>query len=124
MTRIASAADMSASAIVRVEPLGRTIETRQGEPLMRAARRAGLRWPTICNGVALCGTCHCRVLAHSQPLAPPSAKELAGLVLVPPHMQGPTTRLACQFVPSGDVTVERVGVQLAEPDLSKGSAND
>jgi 2Fe-2S ferredoxin len=124
MTRTALVTDISPSATVRIEPLGYTVETLQGEPLMRAARRSGLRWPTICNGVALCGTCHCRVVAHSEPITAPTAKEAAGLALVPPHLQGPETRLACQFVPSGDVTVERVGVQLAVPNLSKGSAND
>lgn len=120
----ATAAPPQSSARVRVEPLGVTIDTLPGEPLMRAARRSGLRWPTVCNGAALCGTCYCRVVAHSDPLAPPSAREQAALMAVPPHVQGPSVRLACQIVPRGNMTVERAGVMPANPLLDQGRAND
>ncbi len=104
---------------VRIEPLGEVVFPRPGEPLMRAAQRAGLHWPTLCNGASLCGACHVRVVAASEPLAPPSARELQGLKLVPVYKQGPSVRLACQLVPKGEMTVERAGV--ARPDRRNDS---
>ena len=95
---------------VRIEPLGEVVYPLPGERLMRAAQRAGLYWPTLCNGALLCGACHVRVVVASEPLAPPSALELQVLKLVPVHKQGPSVRLACQLVPKGEMTVERAGV--------------
>lgn len=104
----------TAEARVRVEPLGETLIVRASEPLMRAAVRQGLRWPTICKGGGLCGACHVRVVEADGPLDPPSKRESATLKLVPPHMQGPEVRLACQLIPRGTMTVERVGIVRRE----------
>ena len=109
-----SAIAKQADARVRVEPLGETLIVRPGEPLMRAAARQGLRWPTICKGSGLCGACYVRVVEADEALEPPSKRESATLKLVPPHMRGPEVRLACQLVPRGTMSVERVGVVRRE----------
>lgn len=65
---------------VRVQPLGQSLQARAGEPLVQAAERAGIDWPTSCRN----GTCrHCMAwLAQGQvsyPIAWPglSAEEKA-----------------------------------------------
>jgi ferredoxin, 2Fe-2S len=95
---------------VRIEPLGVTIGCRAGETVMQAARRHGLKWPTICNGAAICGQCHMRVLAGAEALAPPDPREIRALGNVMPPFGGPGTRLACQVRPNGPCTVERAEV--------------
>ena len=50
------------TATVRVEPSGITLDVRDGETVMAAARRAGYRWPTICGGLADCGACALEVV--------------------------------------------------------------
>jgi 2Fe-2S ferredoxin len=102
-------------AIIHIEPIGTTIAVRATETVMQAARRAGLRWPTTCNGLAQCGVCHMKVLAASEAPAPPTPKEQAGLKLVPSHLQGPDVRLACQMKAKGEMTVRRPGVAWAKP---------
>ena len=77
---------------------------------MRAAQRSGLRWPTICNGAALYGVCHMRVVDADHPLPAPGKREAAGLKLGPPHLQGRCVRLACQAVPAESPTVEKLSV--------------
>lgn len=93
-----------------IEPLGRTIVAKPGQTLMRAANEAGLRWPTICGGMARCGVCHVRIMSASEPLPPISDVEKRGLQLVPPNFTGPDVRLACQFVGSGELVVFKAGV--------------
>lgn len=100
----------TAEAEVRVEPLGEVLHVRPGEPLMSAAVRHGLRWPTVCKGSGLCGACFVRVVTAAVAPEPPTARELATLKMVPPHRQGPDVRLACQLLPRGAMTVERTGV--------------
>jgi 2Fe-2S ferredoxin len=95
---------------VRVEPLGMTVVCRPGERLMRAAQRAGFRWPTLCGGDALCGVCYVRVTQSEGELPALSAKEADGLKLVSPHLRKPNVRLACQLPVLQDMTVERIGV--------------
>jgi ferredoxin len=78
---------------------------------MRAALRSGLRWPTICNGAAICGFCHVRILSSECELPAVSVKESRGLQNVEPPDDGPGTRLACQLVLSGTCVVEREDVR-------------
>ena len=97
-------------ATARIEPLGETIDLKPGEILMSGARRAGLLWPTLCHGSALCGVCYVEIIRASDPLPAPSEKEKKTLRTIPAHVRGPNTRLACQLKPSGMLTVRRVGV--------------
>jgi 2Fe-2S ferredoxin len=101
-------------AVVRIEPLGETIRTQPGETLMRAAIRLGIRWPTICNGVAVCGVCNVQVRSASEALPAPTPKEEQGLRLVPLRSTG-VVRLACQLVPQGELTVWRPGAIRIRP---------
>ncbi len=101
-------------AVVRIEPLGETIRTLPGETLMRAAIRLGIRWPTICNGVAVCGVCNVQVRNASDALPAPTPKEEQGLRSVPLRSTG-VVRLACQLVPQGELIVWRPGAIRIRP---------
>jgi 2Fe-2S ferredoxin len=97
-------------AIYHIQPLGRTITARPGESLMQAAARAGLRWPTICGGIARCGVCHVSILSAAVALPATTEAERRGLRLAPSRPQGPEVRLACQLIATGEITVEKTGV--------------
>jgi 2Fe-2S ferredoxin len=105
---------------VRLEPLGLTVPVRRGgETLMHAARRAGLRWPTVCHGSGICSVCYVRITATTEPLPEPGYQERLTLERVPSHMQGANTRLACQILVTAPMTVERAGIgPPAEPQAT------
>lgn len=102
---------MDPAFTVRVHPSGVVFTVMRGETVMAAATRAGIRWPTICGGLAQCGLCHVEVLrggALAQP-APNEASMLQRMVWRP--LQGGTMRLACQLVIECDLEVFRVGIR-------------
>ncbi len=103
---------------VRVEPLGALFQARHGEPLMRAAQRNGLRWPTVCQGNGRCSICHVKIVSAEGELAPVEAQEAATLRLIPPALKREATiRLACQLPVTCALVVARAGVtRSAEPD--------
>jgi 2Fe-2S ferredoxin len=100
------------TATVRIEPSGITLDARDGETVMAAARRAGYRWPTICGGLAECGTCALEVVSTSTELPSPTTIEATRLDRLVERRRHPdrTWRLACQLVPTGDVVVRKTGV--------------
>ena len=100
------------TATVRVEPSGITLDVRDGETVMAAARRAGYRWPTICGGLADCGACALEVLEAAGTLPTPTTVEGMRLNALVERRRYPdrTWRLACQLVPTGDVVVRKTGV--------------
>lgn len=98
---------------VRIEPLGETVHPARGEPLMRAAQRSGLVWPTICQGQALCAQCWVRVIEGADTLPPPGPKEQRALKSVPAHLRGPDVRLGCQIMPTASLRVERSQIARA-----------
>lgn len=100
------------AGLVRVEPAGFEIALAPGEPLMAAAQKAGIRWPTVCNGQAQCGLCAVEVLTAGEAVSAPQPRErqmLSRLTVKP--RQGGTMRLACQFTVSGNATVLKLGVR-------------
>ena len=104
---------------VRLEPLGITLPVRRGqETLMQAARRAGIRWPTVCHGSGICSVCFVRVIETTEPLAETSNQEWQALQRLPPHIQGDDLRLACQLFVTAPMTVRRGGIEApaASPD--------
>jgi len=103
----------SAEHQVIVEPVGATFFAKHGEMLMRAAERAGLRWPTVCRGNGQCGTCYGQILLSGNPLPPPSAAELSLLRTLPPAMRE-NARLACQLPVTATLTVLRRGVRAPD----------
>ena len=100
------------SATVRVEPSGITLDVRDGETVMAAARRAGYRWPTICGGLADCGACALEVVGSTEALPTPTTVEGTRLDALVERRRAPdrTWRLACQLVPTGEVVVRKTGV--------------
>jgi ferredoxin len=87
------------------------VPVRRGqETLMHAARRAGLRWPTVCHGSGICSVCFVRILETAEPLPEPSAGEAQTLRRLPQHLQGAEARLACQLLVTAPMTVRRGGI--------------
>lgn len=109
--------------MVRIEPLGVDLPVREGETVMGAAMRAGLRWPTVCHGLGECLVCRLEVLDGPSTDPPLTAQERDAFSSgrLCPGEQG-TTRLACQLRPAGDMTVFKAGVRRqAEVDHMRGS---
>jgi ferredoxin len=98
---------------VRVTPADLEIEVADGETLMDAATRAGLRWPTVCQGEAQCQVCF--VKAHDGDInrPEPDRVEAEGLSALAERLsfEPGTVRLACQFRPTADCTVYKRGVR-------------
>jgi ferredoxin len=102
---------------VRVEPSGIELAVADGETVMAAADRAGYRWPTVCGGLAECGTCTLEVVAGGEALPAPEPLEAARLAVIPDARLWPerTWRLACQLrLPGGggepELVVRKKGV--------------
>lgn len=101
-------------ARVAVEPSGVEFDVESGETVFEAARRCGVRWPTVCGGVGSCRTCFMVVVCGSQFCSPIDEWEAEGLAnLAAPTGAGPTgaVRLACQTRVSGPITVRKPGVK-------------
>jgi 2Fe-2S ferredoxin len=98
---------------VTFQPAGLTVEVdpdssphgKHGRPgsLLDIALANGVAVEHACGGVGVCGTCHVGITAGADNLSPPSDDELDILDAVPAHTLH--TRLACQAVVTGDVTV-------------------
>lgn len=98
---------------VHVLPGDLSVEVAEGETLMAAAERAGLRWPTVCGGDGTCQTCFIEAREGDISVPPPAGIEVGGLAVLAERMAFPdgTVRLACQFRPSADATVWKRGVR-------------
>jgi ferredoxin, 2Fe-2S len=66
--------------------------------LMEALKAAGYDILATCGGIALCATCHVKVLKGAKMLTPPCDQELEML-----PDAGPLSRLACQLRINGDM---------------------
>ena len=98
---------------VTVMPADISFDAEPGETVMAAARRAGYRWPTLCNMRAECAVCHMQVLSEPDALSPTGEPEDRTLLLVIrryPRAAPGAIRLACTAVPLTDVTVFKRGV--------------
>jgi ferredoxin, 2Fe-2S len=100
---------------VRVEPAGIELDVLPGETVMAAAVRDGYRWPTVCGGLAECGTCVLAVVAPPPGgLARPGPLEAGRLAAVPERRFAPDEewRLACQLrVGAPGLVVRKRGVR-------------
>jgi 2Fe-2S ferredoxin len=67
----------------------------------------GVEIEHACGGVGVCGTCHIIVRAGKLNLSPPSDDEMDVVDMAPGNTVD--SRLACQAVVRGDVTVEIPG---------------
>jgi 2Fe-2S ferredoxin len=102
---------------VRVLPAGHEFRGERDETIYEAAARAGLRWPTICEGEGICGTCHFVVVENAENLSAMDSHESEALRGFRRYAGDRTDeRLACQARLHGDVTVLRKGVRaLGDP---------
>jgi 2Fe-2S ferredoxin len=94
-----------------VKPTDINFLANPNEKLMLAAERNGLRWPTVCGGLAECGVCYLEVL-NDPKLSPPNNLELGVLerMLARP-CNGGTMRLACQLGVDQNLEVFRIGIR-------------
>jgi ferredoxin, 2Fe-2S len=95
-----------------LEPAGFSFVAQHGEPLMRAAQRAGVRWPTVCGGKAECGVCYVEVFPDSEVAAAGLAEsERLGRIFAKTS-RGGQLRLACQLPVEHDLRVFRQFVRI------------
>lgn len=83
-------------------PNDRTARTATGTNILAASNQNNIPHASVCGGRGRCSTCRVRVVSGEEGLSPPSAEELRVLERVgaPPHV-----RLACQAIPSQDISV-------------------
>lgn len=98
---------------VTFQPEGVTVEVDpehypfgdEGEAgsLLDIALSHGVEIDHACGGTGVCGTCHVLVVEGFENLSPPTDDELDTIEQQPGNT--PKSRLACQAVINGDVTV-------------------
>ena len=83
---------------VEADGARKEVEAALGDPLMYAAKDAGVDGIIAeCGGAAMCATCHCYLLeAPNGPLEAPEAAE-ADTVEFVAHEPKETSRLTCQI---------------------------
>ena len=104
---------------VTVEPAGLTFDVADGETILAAAERSGLRWPTVCGGKGTCRTCILGIVAGGEHFAPVGPWEQEGLDEMAAFLRGPrVSRMACQATVQGDVVVRKPGVRPRSKETS------
>ncbi|MEM6760950.1 MAG: adenylate/guanylate cyclase domain-containing protein [Pseudomonadota bacterium] len=84
---------------------GPTARAARGQTVLETSLSAGIEHAALCGGRGRCTTCRVHVIDGAEHIPPPSPAEARSLAAVG---AGPETRLACQLVPTGPVTVARV----------------
>ncbi|MEX0582049.1 MAG: adenylate/guanylate cyclase domain-containing protein, partial [Sneathiella sp.] len=83
-------------------PDERTVLATPGLTILESSQYGNIPHAAVCGGRGRCSTCRVRIVEGSDHLNPPSDKEVAVLRRV----GAPSgTRLACQSIPTGDVSV-------------------
>jgi adenylate cyclase len=100
---------------VYVLPDQRLVECRPGEPILSAALRAGVPFTHACGGRGKCSTCRIVVVEGSHACAGRSSREQT---IADQLSFGPTFRLACQTVVTGDVTIRRLVLDERDAELA------
>jgi ferredoxin len=99
---------------IRIEPSGIEIIAAEGETVMEAATRHGLRWPTVCGGNGTCRTCYLVVVRGAEHFAPAEPGEALAITEIQRAFgRVDPIRLACQANVQGDVVVSKYGVRPA-----------
>ncbi|HVJ43547.1 MAG TPA: adenylate/guanylate cyclase domain-containing protein [Dongiaceae bacterium] len=91
---------------------GHQVVVRRGTTLLEASRIGGIPHAAVCGGKGRCSTCRVRVIAGTTLLSPPDSQEIALLNRIGAT---PTTRLACQAIPTGAVTIAPLLPPMAAP---------
>jgi 2Fe-2S ferredoxin len=99
---------------VMLEPAAFRFSIRDGESLMQAATRAGIKWPSICGGRAECGVCYVELLEGRASTPLPDEVNRLEMQHVKPTRGGPL-RLACQMLALEDLRVYRTLVRVPRP---------
>jgi 2Fe-2S ferredoxin len=94
---------MSELPVIRIEDSGLEIDCPRGDPILFALLDRGINITSICGGNCSCGTCNIEVVAGMEHLPAIHAGE--AFILAKIKRKGPGVRLACQAIPSGDVTI-------------------
>ena len=95
---------------VQVDPSGLSFPVGPDETVIQAAWRAGLKWPTVCQGNANCGVCMSTVvdgLENCSAIAGDEAETLERVARV----NGGPFRLVCRLKVTGPVRLLRRGVR-------------
>lgn len=98
---------------VTVRPSGIEFDVDAEEPVMAAAERQGVIWPTTCHGIAECRTCIMYVLDDDiSAVVEPDSLERDALDSMRSTLQNDPERwrLACQTTLRGDATLRKPGV--------------
>jgi len=91
---------------------GHQVVVRRGTTLLEASRIGGIPHAAVCGGKGRCSTCRVRVIAGTTLLSPPDSQEIALLKRIGAT---PSTRLACQAIPTGTVTIAPLLPPMAAP---------
>ena len=83
-------------------PDEKTVLATPGLTILEASQYGNVPHAAVCGGRGRCSTCRVRIVEGSDRLNPPSDKEVAVLRRVGAPVG---TRLACQSIPTGDVSV-------------------
>ena len=89
-------------AIVVTYGDGHQVIVQPGTTLLEASRIGGIPHASVCGGRGRCSTCRVRVISGADQLTAPHEQEAALLTRIG---AAPGTRLACQTVPKGAVTI-------------------
>lgn len=92
--------------VVFIEATGtrREIDAPEGDPLMYAARDAGVEGIIAeCGGSAMCATCHCYVLGAPEGSLPAPLPDEADTLEFMAHEPRENSRLTCQIKASPDM---------------------
>ncbi|MFI5010872.1 MAG: adenylate/guanylate cyclase domain-containing protein [Hyphomicrobiales bacterium] len=100
---------------------GPTLRAPIGATLLEISRSFGVPHVSVCGGRARCSTCRVRVLEHSAALSPPNDAEARTLRAIGAVSD---IRLACQWRPTGAVTVLRLVQPLTDASAAAGRAAD
>ena len=98
--------------MIRIQyPDGKSVRVRHGTSILEASRQSGIPHASVCGGRGRCSTCRVRIVQGEESLPEPSAEEIRVLERVgaPPRV-----RLACQTLPSGDISI----IPLLPPNAS------
>lgn len=98
--------------VVSIEyPGDKVVRSAKGASILEISKLNDIPHASVCGGRGRCSTCRVRVIDGADGLSTASAEEIRVLERVgaPPHV-----RLACQAVPSGDISI----VPLLPPNAS------
>ena len=91
---------------IRVVDKDVEVPTQGADPILFVLWDNQVTITSICGGNCSCGACNIEVLEGMENLPPISDDEAKVLSRI--KRQGPNIRLACQSIPTGDVTIRIV----------------